>query len=149
MNLERYPYINSNDFQDYEFYSDGPKGRIKKIVMFTKIPNSEPPIYNLGFGDQDPESGETDDVVVSNNEDRDVVLATVANTIVEFCNHYGNHYIYAKGSTAARTRLYQMGIAGLWEEISKDFDVYGLKDDVWHGFEPYTVNYDAFLVKQK
>nr|WP_243771921.1 hypothetical protein [Mucilaginibacter rubeus] len=52
--LERYPYINSNDFQDYEFYSDGPKGWIKKIVMFTKIPNSAPPIYNLGFGDQDP-----------------------------------------------------------------------------------------------
>ncbi len=79
--------------------------------MFTKIPNSEPPIYNLGFGDQDPNSGKTDDVMVNNNEDRDIVLATVANTIVEFCNHYGNHYIYAKGSTTARTRVYQMGIA--------------------------------------
>ncbi len=44
--------------------------------------------------------------VVSNNEHRDIVLATVANTIAEFCNHYGYHYIYAKGSTTARTRLY-------------------------------------------
>lgn len=149
MNLERYPYINSNDYQDYEFYSEGPKGRIKKIVMFTKIPDSEPPIYNLGFGDHDPNSGETDDVVVSNNEDRDIVLATVANTIVEFCNHYGNHFIYAKGSTAGRTRLYQMGIAGLWQEISEDFDVYGLKNDVWHRFEPNSINYEAFLVKRK
>ena len=149
MNLERYQYLNSNNYYDYEFYSEGPNGRIKKIVMFTKIPNSEPPIYNLGFGDQDPHSGETDDVVVSNNKDRDIVLATVANTIVEFCHHYGNHYIYAKGSTAARTRLYQMGIAGLWEEISKDFDVYGLKDNAWHLFKPNTINYEAFLVKQK
>lgn len=48
--------------------------------------------------------------VVSNNEHRDIVLATVANTIVEFCNQYGYHYIYAKGSTTARTRLYQMGL---------------------------------------
>ena len=31
MNLERYRYSNSNDFQDFEFYSDGPKGRIKKM----------------------------------------------------------------------------------------------------------------------
>ena len=38
MNLERYPYNNSNDFQDYEFYSAGPKGRIKKIVMLQKSP---------------------------------------------------------------------------------------------------------------
>ena len=98
MNLERYPYINSNDYQDYEFYSEGPKGRIKKIVMFTKIPNTDPLVYNLGFGDQNPYSGHIDDAVVSNNEDRDIVLATVANTIVEFCSYHGNHYIYAKGS---------------------------------------------------
>ena len=87
--------------------------------MFTKIPNSEPPIYNLGFGDQDPNSEKTDDVVVNNNEDRDIVLATVANTIVEFCNYYGNHYIYAKGSTTARTRLYQMGIAVCGRKLAR------------------------------
>jgi len=110
--------------------------------MFTKIPNSEPPICNLGVGDQDPYSGQTDDVVVSNNEDRDIVLATVANTIVKFCNHY----IYAKASTTARTRLYQMGIAGLWEEISKDIDVYELKDDAWPICMPNTINYEAFFL---
>ena len=136
-------------FKIMNFIVTAPKDGLKKLSCLQKIPNSEPPIYNLGFGDQNPYSGETDDIVVSNNEDRDIVLATVANTIVEFCNHYGNHYIYAKGSTTARTRLYQMGIAGLWDEISKDFDVYGLKDDAWQVFEPNTINYDAFLVKQK
>jgi len=44
MNLERYLFINSNDFRDYEFYSDGPRGWIKKIIMFTKTPNSKPPV---------------------------------------------------------------------------------------------------------
>lgn len=34
MNLPRYNYF-TNDFQDYEFYSDGPKGKIKKLITFS------------------------------------------------------------------------------------------------------------------
>ncbi len=136
MNLERYQYFNSNDYHDYEFYSEGPKGLISKMVTFSRIRNSNPAIYNLAFGDLNPVTGELDDIVISNNQDRNIVLATVANTIAEFCNHHGNHYIYTKGSTASRTRLYQMGITSLWEEISIDFDVYELKDNDWQDFEP-------------
>lgn len=149
MNLERYQYLNSNDYHDYEFYSEGPNGRISKMVTFSYIPNTNPAIYNLAFGDLNVITGELDDTVVSNNQDRNIVLSTVANTIAEFCNHHGNHYIYAKGSTPSRTRLYQMSITSLWEEISTDFEVYGLKDNDWQDFEPNKHNYDAFLVKRK
>jgi hypothetical protein len=149
MNLERYLYFDSNDYHDYEFYSEGPKGRIRKLVTFTKIPNVETPMYNLAFGDSHPITGELDDTVISNNQDRDVILATVASTIFEFCDHHANYFIYAKGSTPSRTRLYQMGIANLWEEITIHFEVYGLKDNEWHEFEPFGINYDAFLVKRK
>jgi hypothetical protein len=148
MNLERYTYFTNNDFLDYEFYSEGPKGKIKKVVRFTKITDKEPIVYNLGFGDADEETGVFDDSIITNNKDRDLVLATVANTIIDFTNYYGNHYIFASGSTPARTRLYQIGISGIWEEISKDFEIYGLKEDNWHSFEK-NVNYDAFLVKRK
>lgn len=148
MNLKRYPYFNSNDYQDYEFYSEGPKGRIKKLVTFTRIPNRAPLVYNLAFGDKN-DIGELDDTTITDNQDRDVVLATVANTIGEFCNHHGNHYIYVKGSTPSRTRLYQMSIAGLWIEISKEFEVYGLRDNIWRKFIPNNLNYDAFLVKRR
>jgi hypothetical protein len=148
MNLDRYNYQISNAHQDYIFYSEGPKGKIKKIVRFSQIQDLELPVYNLGFGDADNETGVVDDSVITNNKDRDMVLATVANTIVDFTNYYGNHSIYAKGSTPSRTRLYQIGIAGLWEEISIDFDVYGLKEDNWHEFK-INVNYDAFLVRRK
>jgi hypothetical protein len=105
-------------------------------------------LFNLGFGDTVDDKGIIDDSIISNNADRDIVLATVANTIIDFTNHYGNHYIYATGSTSSRTRLYQIGITGLWEQISIDFDVYGLKDDNWHEFQK-NVNYEAFLVKRK
>ena len=148
MNLERYNYFTS-DYQVYEFYSEGPKGRIRKLVIFTKIPETEPPIYNLAFGDAHPVTGELNDAVITNNQDRDIVLATVANTIATFCDHYGNHYIYAEGSTASRTRLYQMGIASLWNEICAEFEVYGLNEDGWNEFKPNEVNYEAFLVKRK
>lgn len=148
MNLERYNYF-TNDYRAYEFYSEGPKGSIRKLVIFTKVPDTEPPIFNLAFGDAHPITGKLNDAVISNNENRDIVLATVANTIATFCDHYGNHYIYAEGSTPSRTRLYQMGIAALWNDISTDFDVYGLKDNEWQAFKPYSINYEAFLVKRK
>ncbi|QEC75942.1 DUF6934 family protein [Mucilaginibacter ginsenosidivorax] len=148
MNLDRYNYQISNDHQDYIFYSEGPKGKIKKIVRFSKIQDLESTVYNLGFGDADDETGVVDDSVVTNNKDSSMVLATVANTVIDFTNYYGNQYIYATGSTPARTRLYQIGIAGLWEKISIDFEVYGLKEDSWHEFKK-NVNYDAFLVRRK
>ena len=141
MNLDRYPYFASNNFQDYTFYSNGPKGQIKKGVRFS-IMNDNPIIFNLAFGDIFDGTELIVDVTVSNNNDRDLVLATVANTIFDFSNNFGNHYIFAIGSTNARNRLYQMGIAGLWSEISRDFEVLGFKDGRWRAFQK-NVNYAA------
>lgn len=105
-------------------------------------------MYNLAFGDENPETGLLDDSAKSNNEDRDKVLATVANTIINFSDHYGNHLIYATGSSRARTRLYQMSIAAMIDKINKDFDVYGVIDLIAYPFQK-SVNYDAFVVKRK
>ena len=58
---------------DYEFYSEGPNGRIKKAVRFTRMTHEEPVFYNLGFGDVSQETDLIDDNIVSNNDDRDVV----------------------------------------------------------------------------
>jgi hypothetical protein len=147
MNLELYPFLTNNEFQEYSFYSDGPKGKIKKTVVYTKI-NDDPIIYNLAFGDEDPNTGLISDNIISNNEDRDIVLATVANTINTFTDHYGNNLIYATGSTPARTRLYQISITKLLDEISLDFDVYGIIDDEVFPFNR-NVNYEAFLVRKR
>lgn len=146
MNLPHYKYL-TNDFQEYEFLSIGPKGSIKKIIRFQKV-QDEPVIYNFAFGDQDPETGIVSDSITSNNDDRDIVLATVASTINDFCDHFGNHLIYATGSTPVRTRLYQMGINGLIDVIKTEFEVYGIVGEI---VEPFAknVNYEAFLVKRK
>lgn len=146
MNLERYKYF-TNDYRAYEFYSEGPKGRIKKAVVYSKIQNN-PTVYNLAFGDEDVVTGKIIDSIVSNNKDRDIVLATVAATIIAFSERYGNHFIYATGSSQSRTRLYQISINMLWSEIEEDFIVFGFRDGGWHEFQK-NVNYEAFLVKRK
>ena len=147
MNLPHYNYLISYDFTDYKFYSEGPKGKITKVVRYTKI-EENPDLYNLAFGDEQHDSWEINDSVITNNNDRDLVLSTVANTVIDFTNYYGECNIVAKGSTTSRTRLYQIGISGLLEEISIYFYVYGLKDDIWHDFQK-NVNYEAFLIKRK
>lgn len=145
MNLDHYTFF-TTDFQDYEFYSEGPKGRIKKIVRYRRISN-DPITYNLAFGDEDA-NGQVNDSVNSNNQDKDIVLITVASTVNAFCDHHGNYFIYAEGSTAARTRLYQMGIGRMSMAITANFDVWGFKNGAWQDFKT-NVNYEAFLVKRK
>lgn len=86
------------------------------------------PVINLGFGDWDEVEGKVDDVIVSNNEDRDKILATVASTIIAFTEKHGRLPIFAQGSSPVKTRLYQMGINAHFKEVTSLFWIYGLKE---------------------
>lgn len=66
MDLERYPSFASTDYQEYEFYSEGPKGKVKKIVRYQKI-SEKPIVYNLAFGDEDEVTGRINDTSGTNN----------------------------------------------------------------------------------
>lgn len=147
MNLPKYEYTPNDNFTSYEFYSDGPNGAIRKMIIFTEAIQQPFVIYNLAFGDVNEESGDIDDAVTSNNQDRDKVLATVAASIHDFCDQNGNHFIYAKGSSPARTRLYQMSIARHYDEINLEFDIKGLHNGGWETFQK-NVNYEAFLTNR-
>lgn len=105
-------------------------------------------VFNLAFGDWDEKRQTIADLVRSNNNDRNKVLATVAFTVFEFINHHPNVIVFAKGSTTSRTRLYQIGIKNYWIEISHFFTVKGYFRNGWEVFEP-TKNYDAFTLSAK
>jgi hypothetical protein len=77
-----------------------------------------------------------------------MILATVVSTVYAFTDKYPDSWVFATGSTKARTRLYRMGITKYITEIKKDFQVFGLRDDEWEKFEK-EVEYEAFLVKRK
>jgi hypothetical protein len=145
MYLPRYTYEINESFLDYEFTSIGPKGAIKKIVRFTEI---DAHIFNLGFGDLDIETGEINDLNVTNNNDSRKILATVAAAIHDFTLQYPGVWIFAKGSSLSRTRLYRMGITNHWDQIDSDFELFGLTEIEWERFEKRR-EYDAFLIRRK
>lgn len=133
MNLGRYTYYSDKTFLEYRFHSDGPKGTIEKCIRLTQV-SADPNVYNLAFGDLDPATGRINDSRVSDNKDRDKVLATIAASVITFCEHYPGAMVVAQGSTAARTRLYQMRIAANLDEIQRYFRVYGLYRGKWQLF---------------
>jgi hypothetical protein len=145
MNKPRYPVKADNEKHQYVFFSEGPMGSIRKVVLYEKLDED---FYNLGFGDWNEALQETDDSSRSNNGDREMVLTTVAFTALDFTDQFPNARIVAEGSTPARTRLYQMGIADNLLEINQNFDVFGLLEGDWEPFQRGR-NYDAFLIKRK
>ena len=149
MNLKKYKYSASDTFLDFEFESEGPKGKVRKIVRYSPQNAGGVTYFNLGFGDLNPKTGKIDDLAITNNRDREKILATIAATVLEFTEHFPDVMVYAKGSTAARTRLYQIGISANWKEIEALLHVFGYEQT--KGWQPFqrNINFQAFLVKRK
>jgi len=133
----------------FEFFSEGPRGRIKKGVRYSLIYENEGlKVYNLAFGDVDQHTGGLNDLSLSNNNDRNKILATVAVTVLKFINSFPEAWVYARGSTPSRTRLYQISLALNFDEVSEYLDIYGSLNDKLYKFEK-NVNYDYFIVLAK
>jgi hypothetical protein len=146
MSLERYQLEAYEDLMTFEFISKGPKGEIQKIIVFSKFEKRN--YYNLAFGDKIEGSNDFDDETVSNNDDYQKILATVAKAVLIFTDKNKDAWIIATGSTKSRTRLYQIAISKNLLELQTYFDIYGYKDKKWIKFEK-NLAYKAFLVKRK
>lgn len=146
MKYDRYEVKAEPCLMFFDFVSEGPKGKITKLVEYieTGVKN----VFNLAFGDKDHLTGRINDVVITDNGDSKKVLATVASTVFAFMSKYPDAWVYATGSCKARTRLYRMGISNNLAEILQSFDVYGLVNNAWFNFERNT-EYEAFLIKRK
>ena len=130
----------------FEFVSEGKNGKIPKLVRYSTT--NLKGMYNLGFGDKDGITGRIDDQVITDNGDSEKVLATVAATIYAFTAARPKAYVFIRGSTDARTRLYRIGISKYLSEITKDFNVKGLQNNKWKPFKP-NGDYKAFLIQRK
>ena len=108
MRLPKYQLKAESKFTRFEFICEGDNGAIRKLIEFQTT--SEPEFYNLAFGDKDPLTGDINDLAVTNNGDTEKVLATIIAALYVFFDNYPTAYVYATGSTKARTRLYRMGI---------------------------------------
>jgi hypothetical protein len=146
MKLPRYEYLTEGNAELFTFISEGPKGSVKKLIVYTQM--LEKDIYNLAFGDYNEDTGRIDDRVITNNNDSQMVLTTVASSLYVFTDKHPKIWVYATGSNTARTRLYRRGITANIEEILTDFEVYGLQNYIWQPFEKGE-EYEAFLAKRK
>jgi hypothetical protein len=109
MNFPRYPVVTIPEQNMYKFDSEGPHGRIKKVILYQ---------------------------------------TTVAYTALDFTNRFPSAQIFVEGSTEARTRLYQIGIASDILKIRNNFEVFGLIDENWQFFR-LNRKYEAFLIQRK
>jgi hypothetical protein len=150
MKLDRYPFTASPDRFQYEFISMGPKGSIRKIVRFDEIIMSfYQKVFNLAIGDWNEDRQSINNGVVSNNEDTAKLLATIAHIAKDFTNHFPGSMIYAAGSTASRTRKYQMALNREYDEVNKLFLVFGMtKEGEILPFQK-NVNYTGFLARRR
>lgn len=83
MKLPRYATKADESQTTFEFVSEGPRGRIPKLVQLGETNLKD--FYNLALGDKNPETGALDDLAVSNNGDSEKVLATVVDAVYAFC----------------------------------------------------------------
>ena len=146
MKLPRYELKAEKSLMVFEFSSEGPKGQIPKLIKFSETTLKG--FYNLAFGDKNLETGDIDDTVVSNNGDSEQVLTTVVSAVYSFTEVEKEAWVYATGSTKSRTRLYRMGITKYFEEVNKDFIVFGLRNGEWEDFTK-EIEYTAFLVRRR
>ena len=146
MKIDKYSLKADGDLTVFEFISEGPKGPIRKLIHFQQT--NEPGLYNLAFGDKNPNIGEIDDLAISNNADSEKVLATVVSALYAFFDRHPDSLVYATGSTASRTRLYRMGITKFYDEMIADFQLFGQIGDEFHEFE-IGKKYVAFLAQRK
>lgn len=98
--------------------------------------------------DYNPFTNEFSDISVTDNGDMPEVIATVITIIQDFLNSNPGQKVYFEGSTATRTRLYQIAISQVFDPGESDLLIEGYKDEQWIVFEP-NIRFEGFLVKKK
>ncbi len=146
MKLDRYELKSDDQLTTFDFLSEGPKGKIEKIIQFTLIYQEN--LYNLAFGDRDYLTGQINDKVITDNGDSEKVLASVVAAIYAFCENTPDALIYATGSTSAITILYRMGINKYYNIVKEDFKIFGQAESEWEQYVKGK-NYEAFVVQRK
>jgi hypothetical protein len=143
MKNEYYPFLSNQEKWYFEFESEGTKGKITKIVLFSKIKNN---IWNLGFGDKTGDNWE--DAVISNNGDLLKVMATIVAIGVEFSENWPDLIIHIQPVDDKRKMLYNALFKRNYLEINQNFEVKGFLKNRWVQYDTEK-NFDQFRIRRK
>lgn len=145
MQHQAYPFVLNEQETHYKFESIGKRGIFEKAVAISKI---SPNIYNLALLDFDPTTQDYIDDSVTDNGDMPEIMATVMAIILKYLKEYPSRNIVLTGNTRARTRLYQIAIGKVIEDIQMYLLILGYKEDEWIPFEP-NGSFESFLIARK
>ena len=141
-------YELEKDEKGYWFYSEGPRGRIRKVIEFQWVRGLGSSTFNLAFGDLKDGADRMDDRSVSNNHDRLKVLHTVATAVIYFLRDHPRSILLIIPASPERARLYQMMISSVSEAVEKQYEVYGKHGSYWIPFRK-GLSYIEFFVCKK
>jgi hypothetical protein len=147
MRFQTYEGTGVDDLSSFDFTSVGPNGAVKKRIIIS--PTGKETLFYLSLVDIGEDGEPIDDSSVTNNGDRDKILATVVKAVRLYTELYPHRWVYLSGSTLARTRLYRMIITIHLEELSEIFDIYGVFEDGQPESFRLNTSYEGFLVGKK
>lgn len=145
MNHPFYEFTILDNTLRFEFESVGQQN-IRKVIFYDKT--DIPDFYNLSLGDT-LSNGKVSFTNVSNNSDRDKIIATVIQTLFLFFDVHPDAYVLFSGNTPERTRLYQIIIARELTNSDKIFYFWGMDED--GKLQPFVKNkpYIGFIISLK
>ena len=137
----------ADDLSTFEFLSVGRRGKFLKLIVFR--PTEYDNLFNLVFGDMTT-GGRLDVNSISDNGDRNKILATIFSAIDKYTKRYPERMIYFTGSTEARTRLYRMAIGLHLEELSLTYEIFAQmkSQDQFIKFQK-NMEISAFVIRRK
>ncbi|GHV45710.1 hypothetical protein FACS1894180_8450 [Bacteroidia bacterium] len=141
--MQRYEIIPLNDY-DYCFFSKGVKTIIEKRVAFR--PSDLPNYFRLSFGDFI--NGYIEEDITTNNNDTELVIATVAWCVICFTQKSKDIRVKFSGITKARTRLFSIWISKNSDELLKYLHIYGYINNKCEKFRS-NIRYNSFLISAK
>jgi hypothetical protein len=143
MITESYEYTDFEDSTHYLFASEGQKGTIIKVVIFTFVEDN---FWNLGFGDLN--KGQIDGSVVSNNYDIVKLIGTIAKIAYEFSDKFPSRGIRIQPVDEKRKNLYNHVFRRHYTIINTTFYVSGYVNGQKEVYSPEKT-YDIFELKRR
>src|SRR4051812_5455995 len=109
----------------FKFISRGTKNVLKVVELQETDRHG---IYNLAMGDQ-VAFGRISYSNITNNKDTDMVMQTVGHIIEVFTKANPQRYVFVRGDTPVKTRLYQIYLSNNLEKVQEWFKVWGGNED--------------------
>jgi hypothetical protein len=142
---QAYPFIANEATGHFKFQSIGKRGTIDKTIELAQV---APDRYNLALLDFDPVSQDYIDNSITDNGDMPEILATVMAVILDYLSQYPERSIIITGNSSSRTRLYQIAISKIFDEVKHQLIILGYQHQEWQTFEP-NQSYESFLIARK